>query len=455
MHAMLKSFHPATGDLIATYPLDSQAQIERKLQQAHACFKQGRWGALHKRRSIVCALAAKVESQRHQLALLMANEMGKPITQGLAEIDKCALLCRYMAEHAECWLAEEPVAVDGLTCLVRHDPLGTVLGIMPWNYPFWQVFRFVVPAVLAGNTVLLKHASNVSGCAQAMEKLMRESGAPEGGFEVLYISANQVGTLIADDRIAAVTLTGSEQAGASVAAAAGRFIKPVVLELGGNNSFIVCHDAQIERAVDKFITGRFQNTGQSCIAAKRLLLHRSIHDDFIHALTGRMANMTMGMPENETVFIGPMARADLAKELENQMNQSLAEGANLVQGGQRDAAWFTPALLLGVKPGMTCFDEETFGPLAAVCAFDTFDQAVDLSNRSRFGLGVSVFSADAQMVLNSAARFNEGAVFINDIVQSHPALPFGGVKRSGVGRELGKDGMRSFVNRKTVVVNNG
>lgn len=449
---MFNSVNPADGQLLKSYPSDTPSTVEAKLLAASEAFTKRFAFSMGERRAVIQALAAVTDSRKVDLAQLMALEMGKPVVQARAELEKCARLCRFMAGQAEEWLAIEALPSNTTTAYVRHDPLGIVLGIMPWNFPFWQVYRFIVPAILAGNVALLKHASNVTGCALAIADLMHEAGMPKGVFDVLCLSGDETRALISDDRIAAVTLTGSEAAGSEVAAAAGKAIKPVVLELGGSNAFIVLNDADIEKAADTFISARFQNTGQSCIAAKRLLVHASLSDAFAHALTGRMAELKMGDPLDSGTYIGPMARVDLAIDLERQMNESISKGARCETGGKRNGAWFTPALLTDVKPGMPAFDEETFGPLAAMTTFSTLDEAIALSNRSRFGLGVTVFTGQPEAIAEMADRFDEGAVFINDMVYSDPAFPFGGVKQSGIGRELGRDGMLAFVNRKTVVI---
>lgn len=446
-----KSVNPYNGDLVDTHPADQPNVIEQKLSQAFTAFEYRAAFPLNERRTFVRALAVLTEAQADKWSKLMALEMGKPVVQGRAEVKKCAALCRVYADKAEKWLAYEDLSDENRIARVYNEPIGVILGVMPWNFPFWQVYRFVIPAVLAGNTTLLKHASNVMGCAREMVQLFNQAGAPKGVFDALYVGSERVGELIEDRRIAGVSLTGSEKAGSAVAAIAGKNIKPVVLELGGSNSFIVFEDANVNFAVKKFVNARFLNSGQSCIAAKRLLLHESIKAEFLSALNGRMREFKTGDPLEEDTFIGPLARVDLAEELEAQLNSSLADGAELIIGGKREGALFSPTLVDGVKPGMSIFDEETFGPVAAVSTFSSFEEAVALSNRSRFGLGTSVFTRDLERMMSEAWRFNEGAVFINDMVYSDPILPFGGVKVSGVGRELGKDGILAFVNRKTVV----
>ncbi len=449
---MLHSINPFTGELIASRPTDVELRIESALSASLKAFDAWRRVTLAQRSVCVQRLGQLTVERATELANLMAMEMGKPIAQGKAELLKCAALCRVAVERADAWLSHEELGTAERTAFVRHDPLGPILGIMPWNFPFWQVYRFAVPALLAGNTAILKHASNVSLCAAEIERLFLEAGFNEGVFEVVYVTGSRAAALVADYRIAGVSLTGSEHAGSVVAAAAGKAIKPVVLELGGSNAFIVHEDANLERAIDVFLAARFQNSGQSCIAAKRLLLHAPIHDAFIDGLIQRMSDVSTGDPFSSQTFIGPLARIDLAEELQSQWMRSVEAGARVACGGARKDALVQPTLLVNVRPGMPAFEEETFGPLAVATRYSRFNEAVALSNSSRYGLGVSVFSEDVDGALARCGDFAEGAVFINEMVYSDPELPFGGVKSSGIGRELGRDGMLAFVNRKTVVV---
>ena len=449
---MLISINPFSGEQLAARQPDSEHRIEEVLRSARNAFETWRLAPLEDRIACVRRLGELTTEQSSIWARQMALEMGKPVAQGKAEMLKCAAWCRIAADRAEEWLANEDLSSASREAFVRHDPIGTVLGIMPWNFPFWQVYRFAVPVLLAGNTALLKHASNVSLCAAGIGNLFKEAGFPDGVFDVLYISGNRASALVSDYRIAGVSLTGSEHAGSQVAMAAGKAIKPVVLELGGSNAFIVDADADLAHAADTFIKARFQNSGQSCIAAKRLLLNSAIYDSFMDHLLERMDALTVGDPLQADTFIGPLARMDLAQDLENQWERTRSAGARLLRGGNRSGALVAPTLLVDVESGMPAFDEETFGPLAVVTRFDRFEEAVAQSNQSRFGLGVSVFSSDVERVLGYSGAFNEGAVFVNDMVYSDPELPFGGTKASGIGRELARDGMLAFVNRKTVVV---
>lgn len=449
---MLHSINPYTGETLLHRPYDSDRRVEEVLSSAHAAFPAWRKIPLDERLERIKRLEQLTIESASSWATLMAREMGKPIAQGKAEVLKCASLCRIAGSKAASWLADEQLSSPAREAFVKHDPIGSILGIMPWNFPFWQVYRYAIPTLLAGNVAVLKHASNVSLCADALVQVFREAGFPEGVFNVVFIPGSRCTNLISDHRIAGVSLTGSEYAGSQAAAAAGKAVKPVVLELGGSNGFIVDADANLEHAVDTFVKARFQNSGQSCIAAKRLLLHDRVYADFVGMLLKRLDELKVGDPLDPQTKLGPLARVDLAEELESQWKRSVDAGARVLKSWQATGACVEPAILEGVLPGMPAFDEETFGPLVAIARFDRFETAIGLSNASRFGLGVSVFSESPERVIAHCGEFNEGAVFINEMVYSDPELPFGGVKVSGVGRELARDGMLAFVNRKTVVV---
>jgi succinate-semialdehyde dehydrogenase/glutarate-semialdehyde dehydrogenase len=448
----LRSVNPFTHVAFGEHPADRPKTIEDKLEGAAARYSHWRTTRLNERTALCRTIASVLEVDKEMLAQLITQEMGKPIVQSRAEIDKCALLCRSVAEHAEAWLAPEISASPLREARIYNESLGVIFAVMPWNYPFWQVFRALIPAIALGNTMVLKHASNVSGCAKAIDALLAKAGAPKHLLTTLFIASDRVADVIRDRRIAGITLTGSEFAGRSVAAVAGASIKPVVLELGGSNAFIVMPDADVALAIDRFMLGRFQNNGQSCIAAKRLLLHDAIADAFLFALNGRMEALQLGDPALDSTDIGPLAKSEFAKALKDQVDTSIEMGAVLKSGGRMDGGIFTPTLLTNVSPSFPVFAEETFGPVVSATAFSTLDEAIVLSNASRFGLGVSIFTAQTDDMLNRVHAFEEGAVFLNDIVYSDPVLPFGGIKNSGVGRELGRDGMLAFANRKTVVI---
>ena len=386
-------------------------------------------------------------------ARLITTEMHKPITQAIAEVEKCALLCDYYLENAVPFLEPRKIKTENTESYVSYEPLGVILGVMPWNFPFWQVFRFAIPTLTAGNTVVVKHASNVPKCATIIQTIFEEAGFPKGCYQNLPIPSSKVAEVIANPIIKAVSLTGSEQAGIAVASEAGKHLKKCVLELGGNNAFIILEDANLEKAVGIAVNARMQNAGQSCIAAKRFLVHESIHDAFVSQLKAAVEKLKSGDPLNNDTQIGSLARVDLAEELEIQVGKSIEMGAKLLLGGNRNEAFFEPTILSQVTPEMPVFKEETFGPVAAITSFKTVDEAISLSNQSDFGLGVSIFTRNIDSIKTKISAFNEGAVFINEMVKSDPRLPFGGIKKSGYGRELAEDGIKEFVNVKTVVIN--
>jgi len=376
--------------------------------------------------------------------------MGKPLREAEAEVKKCAWLCKYYAENAAGFLHERVVLTEADHSRVIFRPLGAILAIMPWNYPFWQVLRCAVPALMAGNTVLLKHASNVQGCATVLEEIFLDAGFSEGVFQNLALSSDRVAGVIASEYVKGIALTGSEAAGRAVAAQAGLHLKPCVLELGGNNAFVVLNDANQDLALNIALPARLQNGGQSCIAAKRFILERWIAEDFVPALQLRLSNLVIGDPMDPATDIGPMSSVKQAREVEEQVKRSVAMGARLLQGGHRDKAFFEPALISGVKPGMPLFDEEVFGPVFSISEAGSVDEALELSNRSLFGLGMQVFTQSDELIERFVEEADEGAVFINTMVKSDPRLPFGGIKNSGYGRELALEGIRAFVNVKTI-----
>ncbi|HEX9669734.1 MAG TPA: NAD-dependent succinate-semialdehyde dehydrogenase, partial [Thermoanaerobaculia bacterium] len=393
--------------------------------------------------------------RRAESARLITAEMGKPIAAAEAEIDKCALGCTFYAEHAEAFLASEEVLTEASHSLVRCDPLGPLLTVMPWNFPFWQVFRFAVPAVMAGNVAVLKHAANVPGSALAIEALFREAGFPEGVFTTLLVPSARVAEVIRHPAIKGVSLTGSDRAGMAVAAQAGGALKKTVLELGGSDPFLVLADADPVAAAGEAAKARALNSGQSCICAKRFLVEEPVADAFEAELVRRMEALVVGDPLDRATEVGPLAREDLLRDLHDQVQRTVAAGAVLRTGGRRlpgPGTFYAPTVLAGVQPGMAAFEEETFGPVAAVTRVRDAEEGVELANRSRYGLGASIWTADPARGEALAARIDAGSVFVNGIVKSDPRLPFGGVKASGYGRELAREGIREFVNLKTVWV---
>lgn len=409
--------------------------------------------SIQNRISFLPQLAQLLLENKEEYATCITTEMHKPISQAIAEVEKCALLCNYYYENAESFLAIKSIKADASESFVAYEPLGVILGVMPWNFPFWQVFRFAVPTLIAGNTVVVKHASNVPKSAELIQSIFEQAGFPKGCYQDLPIPSSEVAKVIANPIIKAVSLTGSEQAGVAVATEAGKHLKKCVLELGGNNAFIVLEDANLEKAVATAVNARMQNAGQSCIAAKRFFIQENIAAEFIAQFKVAIQNLKKGNPLAIETQIGSLARPDLAEELEVQVQKSIQMGAKLIIGGNRKEAFYEPTLLTEVTTEMPVFKEETFGPVAAITIFKTIDEAIELSNQSEFGLGVSIFTQDIDFIKTKISAFNEGAVFVNEMVKSDPRLPFGGVKKSGYGRELAKEGIKEFVNIKTVVIN--
>ncbi|HLV23337.1 MAG TPA: NAD-dependent succinate-semialdehyde dehydrogenase [Moheibacter sp.] len=388
--------------------------------------------------------------KKEEFARIISEEMGKPVFESIAEIEKSALNCEFYADNCEEFLKDRNYETERYNAIVRYEPLGVILGVMPWNFPFWQVFRFAVPTILAGNTIVLKHASNVPKCAQLIEEIFIEAGFEKGYYLNLSLESKHIETVVEHPHIKAVSLTGSEKAGSSVASAAGKVIKKSVLELGGSNAFIIMDDADLDLILDKAINARYRNAGQSCIAAKRFLVQEGIYDAFLEKFTQKVKALKMGDPFDKETEIGPLARVDLAEELENQVNKSVEMGAKIITGGKRKDAFYEPTVLTEITTEMPVFKEETFGPVAVVVKFTSFEEAVQLSNLTTFGLGVSICSRDVKELSQKVHLFEEGAVFFNELVRSDPKLPFGGVKKSGFGRELSEDGIREFVNTKTI-----
>lgn len=444
--------NPYDLSTLSEYQYYTDIQVNQMLEISQKSFRK--WGKtpLKKRVKFIKNLIFVLTKKQHLLAKKCSQEMGKPFKQAIAEVKKCSLLCEFYLEHAEKFLQDEKISSDAGESFVTHEPLGVVLGVMPWNFPYWQVFRFAIPAIIAGNTVVVKHASNVAECAQLLEELFKEAEFPETVYQNLQISGSQVKNVIENPVVKGVSLTGSEKAGATVSSTAANLIKKSVLELGGSNAFIVMEDADLDKAIPVAVTARMQNTGQSCIAAKRFLVHSSLYDEFLKRFTAEVEKLKSGNPMDEGTDIGPLARVDLAEDIEKQVNKSVAMGAKVVIGGKRNNAFYEPTIVVNVTTDMPLFNEEVFGPVAPVIAFDNFEEAVALSNDSDFGLGVNIFTEDIEAIKEKISLFEEGAVFINAMVKSDPALPFGGVKKSGFGRELAENGIKEFVNVKTVYI---
>ena len=449
----IASVNPATGETLKTFEALSEPQINEKLQLAAETFRSYRHTPLAERESMLLRAAEILETEKNDFARLMTTEMGKPIKGAVGEAEKCALVCRYYAEHARHHLADQLVETNASKSYVCFQPLGPVLAVMPWNFPFWQVFRFAAPALMAGNVGLLKHASNVPQCALAIEDIFRRAGFPEGTFQTLLVGSDAVQRILEDARVVAATLTGSEPAGRSVASIAGKQIKKTVLELGGSDPFIVMPSANLKEAVTTAVKARTINNGQSCIAAKRFIVATEIYDSFERMFVEEMKGLRVGDPLNESTDIGPLATEQILKDVDEQVKTSVAAGAIVLTGGKRldqGGNFYEPTVLVNVPLDSPASCEEIFGPVAMLFRVNDIDEAIELGNATSFGLGASAWTND----VNEQKRFVEGleagSVFLNGMVASDPRLPFGGIKNSGYGRELSEFGIREFMNIKSV-----
>ncbi len=450
------TINPATGKELASYDEMERGEVARIIERANAAFLDWRKKSFAERAKPMKAAGKILRERADEFARLMAEEMGKPISDGIAEAQKCATGCDFFAENAEKFLAREEVKTDATKSFVTYQPLGVVLAIMPWNFPFWQVFRFVAPGLMAGNAGVLKHASNVPGCALAIEKILRDAGFPDGLFRTLLVSSRQIDGILENPLIRAATLTGSDAAGRAVASKAGAMLKKTVLELGGSDAYVVLDDADLEKAATISVKGRLVNGGQSCIAAKRFIVTEKLRAQFEALFVEKMRAISPGDPMDKATKMGPMARHDLRDALHEQVERSIAKGAKCLLGGkipQGPGAFYPPTVLSGVKKGMAAYEEELFGPVAAIIAVKDENEALKTANDSVFGLGGAILSANVERAEKLAAEEMEaGSVFVNEAVKSDPRLPFGGIKQSGYGRELAVHGIREFVNVKTVYV---
>ena len=451
----ITSVNPSTGKTMKTYEDMTSEHAAATIAKAHAAWQSWRAAPFATRGSLMKKAAGLLRQRNSDLARLMANEMGKPLAQGNAEVEKCAWVCDYYADHAEAHLSPDVIGTESTKSYVAFEPLGVVLAIMPWNFPLWQVFRFAAPALMAGNVGVLKHASNVPGCALAIESIFQDAGFPDNVFRTLLIGSTQVQAVIEHPLVRAVTLTGSTPAGKAVASQAGAVLKKTVLELGGSDAYIVLEDADVEAAATTCVNSRLINSGQSCVAAKRFIVLTPVLDAFTSRFVALMKSKKVGDPMAEGTDVGPQARHDLRDSLHRQVRTSIERGASLLLGGDvppGDGAFYPPTVLAGVKPGMPAYDEELFGPVAAIIEAKDEDDAVRIANDTVFGLGGAVFTRDLARGERVARRLEAGATFVNTLVASDPRLPFGGIKESGYGRELGTYGIKEFVNIKTVVV---
>ncbi|PTM04582.1 MAG: succinate-semialdehyde dehydrogenase [Bacteroidetes bacterium] len=445
-----RSLNPYSQIVSANFPLMEMPLLMKHLAQAEKGQALLSETILEARVAAIEKLAHLLRAQKDEFAETISSEMGKIFPEAKAEIEKCAWLCDFYAEHIDEFLSDTIIESDADLSFATYAPLGVILGIMPWNFPFWQVFRFAVPTILAGNSVLLKPAPNCPQSALTIEKLFASIGLPAASYQNIFASNEDVGSLIEQEAIAGISLTGSTRAGSAVAERAGKALKRQVLELGGSNAFIIMADADLQKAAQLAAQARLLNAGQSCIAAKRFIVHMDVYEDFLHALKAEFEHYKIGDPMAEGTKIGPLARPDLCDNLERQFTASMEMGARLITGGVRDGNFFTPTILADVNPEMPVFKEEVFGPLAAVMSFKSTEEAIKLSNDSNYGLGCSLIGRDSEALLKLVPQLKEGAVFINELVKSDPRLPFGGIKNSGYGRELAKEGALSFVNVKTV-----
>jgi len=447
---MIESKNPYTGEILEKFKELTKPEIDEALGKANSRFKKWRKTTFKERADLMNKAAAELKKNKQEYAKDISLEMGKPIKQAVAEIEKCAWVCEYYAENGEKHLSPKEIKTDASKSYVRYEPIGVVLAVMPWNYPFWQVFRFAAPALMAGNIGILKHASNVMRSANNIQKVFERAGFPDACFQNLVLSSSKIEDIIRDPRVKAVTLTGSKPAGAAVASTASEEIKKSVLELGGSNALVVFKDANISETVKTCVQARFQNTGQSCIAGKRIIIHEKIAEEFTEEFVKQVRELKSGDPLDKETFIGTLAREDLAIDLEKQIKDSVKSGAKIILGGKRDGTYMEPTVLTGVTSEMSMFKEETFGPAIGITTFNKDQEAIDLVNSSDFGLGVSIFTEDRGFAEKIVPEFEDGAVFVNELVKSDPRLPFGGTKISGYGRELSEDGIQEFVNRKTV-----
>ncbi|NLJ08615.1 MAG: NAD-dependent succinate-semialdehyde dehydrogenase [Sphingobacteriales bacterium] len=448
-----KSFNPATKTLMKEFSTISDHELNKKLNLAGKMFLYWSGLSISERIKFIKDIGTCTERRKDEFSRLISLEMGKPIRQSRAEVEKCILLCRYYEENAEKWLSPQFTSLPDASASVVFEPTGAIYGIMPWNFPFWQVFRYLIPNLILGNVAFLKHASNVPQCAETIENLLLEVGLPEGVFQNLFIDYRQSEQVIAAEITSGVTLTGSEPAGKLVASLSGKYLKKTVLELGGSDPFIVFEDAEIDSCVKTAIFARFQNAGQSCIAAKRFIVHEKIYEEFLHHFVSACEKMIVGDPLNEQTELGPMATEYLLKDLEFQVSKSIEMGADVLTGGRlmfENSLFYAPTVLSGVKPDMPVSKEEVFGPVAAVFKFSEDHQALSMANDTVFGLGASVWTKNIEKAKKIAGQIVTGTVAINGIVKSHPALPFGGTRKSGYGRELGEWGLKEFANVKTL-----
>lgn len=453
MKNTITTINPYNGAELNKFQRFSVDKIDSILNNAQSTYNEWKITTIKSRTKLLVKLGDVLNNNLEEYSRLMTEEMGKPIKESRAEIEKCILLCDFYSKNSESFLADEIIETEAQESFISYDPLGVILGVMPWNYPFWQVFRFAVPTLTAGNTALLKHASNVTGCALAIQNCFEQAGYPIGCFQTLLTDHDNIEELIKNKIIKAVSVTGSEKAGISISTTASKVLKKSVLELGGNNACIILDDADLEKHMDTIVKARFQNSGQSCIAAKRFIVTKGIYNEFIKQFKEKVEALNYTDPIKEDAEISVLAREDLAKDIQEQVDASVKKGAKVLVGNKRDNAYFSPTILIEVTSDMKVFTEETFGPVAPIIKADSMDHAIELASNSRFGLGTMLFTKNTEAAKLKIGEIADGAFFINDMVKSDPRLPFGGTKASGYGRELSQEGIHEFVNKKTVYIN--
>ncbi|WP_179346147.1 NAD-dependent succinate-semialdehyde dehydrogenase [Winogradskyella ursingii] len=453
MNKTVQTRNPYNNQALKTYNIHTKEEVKKKLQLAENQFNEWKKLEIQDRVDLLIKLHDEMQKQKNNLSELMTLEMGKPIKESEAEIEKCMLLIKFYITNAEDFLADELIETDAHESFISYDPMGCILAVMPWNYPFWQVFRFAIPTLTAGNVAMLKHATNVTGCALAIEQLFLSAGFPKGTFQTLIAEHETIDDILGDDTIKAVSLTGSEKAGRHIAEIAGKNLKKSLLELGGNNACIILEDANLDEHIETIVKARMQNSGQSCIAAKRFIVIDKIYDEFLDKFTAEVKNLNYDDPLKKSTTMSCLARPDLADTLEEQVEKSIEMGAKVHYGNNRKDAYYEPTILTEVTDKMPVFKEETFGPVASIIKVKSAKQAFECASDSKFGLGTMIFTEDHKNALKHTLEIEDGAFFINEMVKSDPRLPFGGTKASGFGRELSKEGIMEFVNKKTVFIN--
>ena len=450
---MIKSINPYTGNLIKSYKSHSSNYIDNVINSSVEEFDRWKKTSFKERKAVLLDMALGLKKNLEKHATMISIEMGKPISESRLEISKCVSVLKFYSENGEKFLQDKNIKTEYSDSFIKYEPLGLILGVMPWNFPYWQVFRFIAPALMAGNVCLLKHASNVTGCSLLIESLVKDSSDFKNIFNSLIISSGMVENVIKNENVKAVSFTGSEKAGSDVAMKAGKEIKKTVLELGGSDPFIVLEDADINKAAKTGVAARFLNTGQSCIAAKRFFVHAGIYDKFISEVIKNISNLKVGDPLNDETDIGPLAKQKFADELESLVQSSISKGAKCLIGGKKNKFYFHPTLLVDINENMDVFKYETFGPIFCITKIQSIDEAIDLANNTIYGLGGSIWTSDIEKGKKIADKIHTGMVFINEMTKSDPRLPFGGIKKSGYGVELSELGIKEFVNIKSIVVN--